>query len=232
MKKGEATRQEILEIADSLFCSKGYEATSIQDILHVLHGSKGGFYHHFPSKASVLETLCRERAVLAKQKGEEEVSRRTGAIHRINAVFEAFMPLHLEQVPFLSMLLPLLDLPEGMSIRVVYENTLQEAFLGLLSKEMEKGVQEGAILPVTEDLASPILLLLNGCWVEALMLINRVRRSGGSCSAAELQPILNRYRRVLESLLGAPFGTLTLAELSEWDEVAGRLTEASSHSET
>lgn len=47
MRKGDAKRQAILDVAEKLFYSKGYEATTVQDILDVLETSKGSFYHHF-----------------------------------------------------------------------------------------------------------------------------------------------------------------------------------------
>ena len=39
MRKGEAKRQEMLAAAERLFLSRGYDATSVQDILDDLHAS-------------------------------------------------------------------------------------------------------------------------------------------------------------------------------------------------
>lgn len=47
-------RDELIEIAENLFLEKGYEKTSIKDILRVSGLSKGGFYHYFGSKEEVL----------------------------------------------------------------------------------------------------------------------------------------------------------------------------------
>ena len=33
MKKGDARREELLATAERLFCSRGYEGTSVQDII-------------------------------------------------------------------------------------------------------------------------------------------------------------------------------------------------------
>ena len=45
----------ILETATRLFVQKGYERTSIQDIINNLGGlSKGAIYHHFKSKEEIL----------------------------------------------------------------------------------------------------------------------------------------------------------------------------------
>ena len=45
-----AKREEIIEIATSIVHSKGYESTSINDILHAAQIGKGQFYHYFSSK--------------------------------------------------------------------------------------------------------------------------------------------------------------------------------------
>ena len=54
-KHPEETVQLILDVAFRLFIEKGYEHTSIQDILDHLGGlSKGAIYHHFKSKEDIL----------------------------------------------------------------------------------------------------------------------------------------------------------------------------------
>ena len=54
-KHPEETVQLILAVAFRLFMEKGYEHTSIQDIINQLGGlSKGAIYHHFKSKEDIL----------------------------------------------------------------------------------------------------------------------------------------------------------------------------------
>lgn len=54
-KHPEETVNLILEVAFRLFMEKGYEHTSIQDIINHLGGlSKGAIYHHFKSKEDIL----------------------------------------------------------------------------------------------------------------------------------------------------------------------------------
>src|SRR5512135_1308764 len=55
-------RKEILDAAQRLVYTKGYEQMSIQDILNDLQISKGAFYHYFDSKGDLLEALI-ERMV-------------------------------------------------------------------------------------------------------------------------------------------------------------------------
>ena len=69
-KHPEETVNRILDVATRLFMEKGYEHSSIQDIIDELGGlSKGAIYHHFKSKEEILIAVtdqigrasCRER---------------------------------------------------------------------------------------------------------------------------------------------------------------------------
>lgn len=54
----EITRRRILAAAQKLFSEKGYEHTSVQDIVNELGDlSKGAIYHHFPGKEAIIEEL-------------------------------------------------------------------------------------------------------------------------------------------------------------------------------
>lgn len=50
-------RKEILNATRKLFSSKGYEETSISDIMDMVGGAKGMFYRFFQSKEDVMHTL-------------------------------------------------------------------------------------------------------------------------------------------------------------------------------
>src|SRR5579883_1331842 len=57
VKERTERRNEILDVAQRLVTTKGYEQMTIQDILDALQISKGAFYHHFDSKQALLEAL-------------------------------------------------------------------------------------------------------------------------------------------------------------------------------
>ena len=56
-KTPEQWKTEILSAAQKLFISKGYEVTSISDIMAMVGGAKGMFYRCFQSKEEVMQTL-------------------------------------------------------------------------------------------------------------------------------------------------------------------------------
>ena len=60
VKKPEQRRREILEAARKLFKSKGYENTTVQDVMKSLDIAKGTIYHYFRSKEDILEAVVRD----------------------------------------------------------------------------------------------------------------------------------------------------------------------------
>ena len=54
MKQKRNTREEILDVALSLFSTKGYDATSLSDISAMLGVSKAALFKHFDSKEEIL----------------------------------------------------------------------------------------------------------------------------------------------------------------------------------
>ncbi len=57
-KYPEVTVEKILDAAQKLFLEKGYDATTIQDIVNELDGlSKGAVYHHFKSKEEIMDAV-------------------------------------------------------------------------------------------------------------------------------------------------------------------------------
>ena len=61
-KSKKNTRAKILQTSLELFSQRGYEKTSIQNIIDNVGISKGGFYHYYKSKEDVLEDICRQQA--------------------------------------------------------------------------------------------------------------------------------------------------------------------------
>lgn len=56
-KSSEQWKKEILDAAQKLFMSKGYEETAVSDIMEAAGGAKGMFYRFFQSKEEVMHAL-------------------------------------------------------------------------------------------------------------------------------------------------------------------------------
>jgi len=55
--RSQRTREQITQAALTVFALKGYSAASMDDIALAAGSSKGGLYHHFPTKSAVLSAV-------------------------------------------------------------------------------------------------------------------------------------------------------------------------------
>lgn len=223
MRKGEAKRQEMLAAAERLFCTKGYDATSVQDILDVLHASKGGFYHHFASKEEVLQTLCAQRAARMADFAQTALAASVSAMERINAVLYAYMPMRRDEAEFIAMLLPLILRSEGRAMAMLYQDELRAGFLPLLQRTVSSAADEAVVFPAVKGIEAMLLQLVNGCWLE---IACEIAKAPQRVDTAVLLTLLERYRRAVEVLLDAPYGSIELIGVQELDEVVRRLVHA------
>jgi len=86
--KHEDKKRELLLIAEKLFIEKGFQQTSVDDILLASGISKGGFYHYFKSKDELLSesinSLLDEVAVMLQKIADDD---KLGAKDKLNRFF-------------------------------------------------------------------------------------------------------------------------------------------------
>ena len=61
-KSPDERRSELIACAQHLFYTKGYESTSVSDIVKEVGVAKGTFYYYFDSKLAILEAMIEELA--------------------------------------------------------------------------------------------------------------------------------------------------------------------------
>ncbi|MHA7584339.1 TetR/AcrR family transcriptional regulator [Paenibacillus vandeheii] len=81
-KHPEQTVQQILNVAAQLFTDKGFEKTSIQDIIVALGMSKGAVYHHFKSKEEILDAVMEQQFNYSAEMLDRLVSNTTATTAR------------------------------------------------------------------------------------------------------------------------------------------------------
>ena len=90
MRKGERTKEFILEQSAALFNKQGYASTSLSDIMAATKLEKGGIYNHFANK----EALMQEAFLFAVQQVETRyntlLEERRDSRSRLYAVLEVF----------------------------------------------------------------------------------------------------------------------------------------------
>lgn len=75
VKEAEERKQEILDAAERLFASKGFDNTSISDILEETGIARGTLYYHFKSKEELLDAVI-ERMIEGMTARAKEIADR------------------------------------------------------------------------------------------------------------------------------------------------------------
>ena len=91
-EKGEKRKQELLKIAYRMFIQKGYEETSIDEIIAEAHIAKGTYYYHFPSKEALLEEVISMMINDEVQRAKEVVSAALPVPQKLVGVIAALRP--------------------------------------------------------------------------------------------------------------------------------------------
>ena len=152
------TRKKILEVSKDLFLKKGFDNTSIQDIINGLGGlTKGVIYHHFESKQEILQSIIRENnqeILNYNWRGD------TGLEKIQNSLMDAFSNFEQQRLVYSA------------SIKLRSPRLLGEQYLSLLSdflpeirERVYEGVKDESIkTEYPEELADLIVLTLN-IWI-------------------------------------------------------------------
>lgn len=90
--KGEKRKQELLKIAYSLIISKGYEETSIDEIIAKAQIAKGTFYYHFKSKEEMLEALINMMITEQTERAKQVLSSPLPIPQKAVAIITSFRP--------------------------------------------------------------------------------------------------------------------------------------------
>ena len=224
MKKGDLRKQEIMQTAESLFCRKGYEQTSIQDILDLLKTSKGSFYHHFVSKESLLETLCAKRAEKNLEITVSETGKQLTAAGKLDRFLSGMIPLRDEKLSFILMLLPTFILPEGKSLKTFYCESLKNTFITPVRETIEEGNRSGEMICGDPEIyADAVISLVNRLWVSICDMIIETENEGKLTDLSELLHFTEQYRTVVERLLSLEYGSLVLIDIPSLKELTEQI---------
>lgn len=222
VKAAAVRRAEILEAAQRLFFSAGYERATVQDILGEVGISKGAFYHHFESKEAVLMALVSELGAQGVEAlrpiFEDESSAPTA---KLNAFFAVSRGFKAERAPLLIAMMRAMYAPSNVALREAFKQESIARIAPLLAQLIEQGVRQGQML--SEDaLASAQLALhmsagFNDQLVAVLLSLDaQVERLGPASAAASARQQVSAHLEVLargmERFLGMDPMSLVLAD--------------------
>ena len=138
MKKGERRKQELIRIAYRLFVSKGYEQTSVDEIIEEAGIAKGTYYYYFESKEQMLEEVIGMMLQAEAEKAEAVLQADLSVPEKIVAIIASIHPAREEET-----IEDALHQPENTLMHNKIRARLFDLIVPILSKVAEEGVREG-----------------------------------------------------------------------------------------
>lgn len=175
-KHPEETVSRILDVAFRLFMEKGYEHTSIQDIIDNLGGlSKGAIYHHFKSKEDIL--------IAVTDRMTEESNRMLAVIRdrtdlngkeKLKTIFKESVRRPVQNEIFTAA--P--DLSNNPRlIFSIFRETIDDAAPNYILPIIEQGISDGSIqTDYPAELAELVILAAN-IWMNPMIFNNSEKES-------------------------------------------------------
>ena len=212
-------RNEILDVAQRLVYTKGYEQMTIQDMLDDLQISKGAFYHYFDSKQELLEALV-------ERLGEEVVQLLLPIVHdpvlpaldKFRRYLATLNRWKVGQKAFFLALLRVWFTDDNAIVRQKLRTAAIRETAPLLTEIIRQGIQEGVMTANYPDQVGEVIASLSqdaGEAIGVLLLSFDPERD----DMQRVERTITVYTDAFERILGVPAGSLTLVDdqiLKEW----------------
>ena len=155
-KDPQERRKDLIDAAEFLFMTKGYEHTAISDIVKRVNVAQGTFYYHFKSKIEILEEVAKKSlGSLVKEIGMIADRADLSPVARLNEFLQTFVrsgTSNKELVGFLHQ-------ESNLIIRNKLAKTTMTEVVPVLARIIEQGKTDG-LFRVTHCLETAKFLLL------------------------------------------------------------------------
>ena len=187
-------REEILDAAHTLFTTKGFQPTTMEDILGIVGIAKGTLYYHFPSKEQILKALVLRIVHQVEQQAREIATSSAPAADKLAAIMAAMRLADTE-----TELVDQFHAPGNAEFHLLSITAMIKHLTPVLAEVITQGVAEGAF--TTERPHDVIELLLSA---SGILLDQDIMKP----SPAELARRQETLIWASETLLGAEPGSL------------------------
>lgn len=218
VKEPAVRRNEILDVAQHLVYTRGYEQMTIQDILDDAHISKGAFYHYFDSKQALLEALIGRMGEVGEQLIKPILTDPgLNALQKLQCYFDSSMRWKTAQKTFLIALLRGWYSDNNAIVRQKEIVAGKKIIVPLIKGVLRQGVAEGLLAtPYPEQTAEVLVALILSLGDTLAELILEGQERGADLARVEVT--VAAYTYAMERVLGVAPASLKLIDMEAMKE--------------
>lgn len=169
-KYPEETIKLILDTSEKLFLQKGYEKTSLQDIINETHLSKGAIYHHFTSKEDIFIKICHrigEKTAFHLRKTRDDNT--LNGRDKLNQIYMNALT-NPRNHTMISIAPYLIDNPKFLALQI--KDIFEEVAPNYIQPILEQGIADGSIKAKHPKELAEAMMLLTNVWINPILLPN------------------------------------------------------------
>ena len=219
VKKPEIRRNEILDAAERLLVTKGYEQMAINDLVEELQIAKGTVYHYFDSKQALLEALVERMVDQIEQRSLLIV--RDPNLSALEKLLRHFASTEQWKRTHQSLVMEFLHVWYDDENAIVHRKLSRagvKRIVPLLSRIIQQGVEEGVFTTPYPDQAARMIAALNDDLGTAIAELYLSAENMASI-VQEITQMANATMDALERVLGAEPSSLPRTsdeEIASW----------------
>jgi AcrR family transcriptional regulator len=213
-KRPQDRRTELLDCAQALFFEKGYEGTTINDIMGRAGVSKGGFYHHFSAKEEVLEALSARFATQSVEQVRGILDDPgLDALGRLNAFLAASRRLKVKDADALRATFDAVFKPENIVLYYRLNRAVTAVMVPIIAGILAQGRSEGRFRIGDPAITAELILQLGAATHDAVArAIAVIGEEEQAAAAVEFEERLRQQGIAMDRILGLPDGSITFVE--------------------
>lgn len=214
VKHPEVRKSELLDCAQTLFFERGYERTTISDIIDKAGVSKGGFYHHFSSKEEMLEALAARLAQEAvAQVGDVLEDPGLDALTRLNIFLARARQMKVEDAPRIRAMFDVVFKPENIVLYHRLNAAVGAVMVPVLAGIVAQGKKEGTFDVPDAQSAAEVVLQLGTSTHDAVARAIDASGTPEAIAAADALEARLRFQGIaIDRILGLPDGSIVFVE--------------------
>jgi AcrR family transcriptional regulator len=208
-------RNAILDAAQRLVFTKGYEQMSIRDVLSNLQISGGAFHHYFDSRGALLDALIeRIQEESAKPLLPIVHDPHLTAIQKLQGFLSALDRLRLAHKGDVAEALRVWYADGNSIVRQRVDEAIVNQRAPMLTEIVRQGIREGVFTAAFPDQAGDVLMALLQSMgdTHARMLLSTAAGRDGRGSIDGIVATHAAYMEAIERVLGAPANSLYRAD--------------------
>jgi AcrR family transcriptional regulator len=203
-------RKEIIDTARDFFFKKGYDETTVEDIIEELGIAKGTFYYYYESKMDLLNELIDKITTEMSVSLKPVVDSNIDAIEKFNTIFRKGSAFKVDNIDLFVIMLKVLFKDENTVLRDKMYRQMVKKNTKLLIPVIKQGIKEGMFNTPHPDEAAEMILQMGKSLNETICRILMQKDKQVEFIIDTIKRKVEFYQFSIERILGARRGSLDI----------------------